>query len=147
MDPSPSSSSSLVPDPLPDTWNRYAKAFATLSGASALTERELRALLPVPRPLCHPATTNTGPATRSRAALGRKVEFALRAARKPYLRKYGVPMYALLGASEDALRECVLGGSVRVLELEKVNLRRVRVRIVVRVSSFARSCIRFTGRD
>ena len=137
-DPS-SSSPSLVPDPLSDAWDRHAKAFATLSGASALPESELRALLPVPRPLTTTTTTSTGPATRSRAALGQKVEFALRASRKPYLRKYGVPMYALLGASEDALREYVIGGSVRVLEKERVNLRRVRVRIVVRAFSFARS--------
>ncbi|KAM5531289.1 hypothetical protein V8D89_015044 [Ganoderma adspersum] len=128
---------------LPDTWNRHTKAFATLAGAVTLNESELRALQPVPRP--HNRTSDADadeeeeeagerrrrrPATRSQAALGQKVEFALRASRKAYLRKYGVPMCALLGATEDALRGAVVGGGARSVASMNVSLRRVRIRIV-----------------
>ena len=132
----------------PDTWNRHTKAFATLAAALTLNESELRALQPVPRP--HNRTSDADadvdeeeqggagerrrrrPATRSQAALGQKVEFALRASRKAYLRKYGVPVCALLGASEDALRGAVVGGGARTVASMNVSLRRVRIRIVVR---------------
>ncbi|KAM5532970.1 hypothetical protein V8D89_013367 [Ganoderma adspersum] len=106
---------------LPDTWNRHTKAFATLAGAVTLNESELRALQPRRR---------RRPATRSQAALGQKVEFAMRASRKAYLRKYGVPMCALLGATEDALRGAVVGGGARSVASMNVSLRRVRIRIV-----------------
>ncbi|PIL33304.1 hypothetical protein GSI_04754 [Ganoderma sinense ZZ0214-1] len=137
-------SSSCIFRPLPDSWNRHTKALATLEGALTLTEAELHALRPVPRTRREDiegddadAEQDGGqervrgrerPATRSQAALGQKVEFALRASRKAYLRKYGVPMYALLCAAEDALRNVMVGGSAR--SVAGVGLRRVRIRFV-----------------
>uniref|UniRef100_A0A5K1JTS9 Cell surface hydrophobicity-associated protein n=1 Tax=Ganoderma boninense TaxID=34458 RepID=A0A5K1JTS9_9APHY len=128
-------SSSCILRPLPDTWNRHAKAFATLEGALTLNESELRALHAIPRSEEGDAEADgeqergrERPATRSQAALGRKIEFALRASRKAYLRKYGVPLYALLCASEDALQKVMVGGSA--CSVAGVGLRRVRIRFV-----------------
>ncbi|KAI1787720.1 hypothetical protein LXA43DRAFT_895818 [Ganoderma leucocontextum] len=123
--------SSQVFEPLPDNWERYAKAFATLAGAFTLDENELRALQPVPRRLgrdVNGLSERERPATRSQAAIGRKVDFSLRGSRKTYLRKYGVPMYVLLNASEDTLQKHVTGGGTKVLA--HVNLRRIRIRFI-----------------
>ena len=68
----------------------------------------------------------------------KKIEFALRASRKAYLRKYGVPLYALLCASEDALQKVMVGGSA--CSVAGVGLRRVRIRFVVRALCSSISC-------
>ena len=67
--------------------------------------------------------------TRSQAVVGQKIEFSFNRHTKPYLRNRGVPMYALLGASEAALQRIVCAAKTRVLA--DVTHRKVRIRFVV----------------
>ena len=129
-----SSEDSRVYQSFPETWVKYARAFSTLQGAVSLTESEAQALRPVPRR----AQSLNGEGsrsdlerrmTRSQAVVGQKIEFSFNRHTKPYLRNRGVPMYALLGASEAALQRIVCAAKTRVLA--DVTHRKVRIRFVV----------------